>query len=130
MMLLRLLSWQYVRKHPLRSAMTTAGIVLGVGIFVGMHAANKSVLSAFYQTVDRIAGATQLQVSSGESGFEESVLDRVQAVPEVGVASPVIEAVASVGATGQGQLLILGVDMTGAITPSIPVPTKTSWTIP
>ena len=47
MILLRLLSWQYARKHPLRSVMTTVGIVLGVGIFVGMHTANTSVLGGF-----------------------------------------------------------------------------------
>jgi putative ABC transport system permease protein len=113
MILLRLLSWQYVRKHPLRCLMTTAGIVLGVAVFVAMHTANQSVLAAFYQTIDRIAGSTQLEISSGETGFDESVLDRVQTVPEVRVAVPVIEEAARSGLGGQGSLLILGVDMTG-----------------
>ena len=47
MILLRLISWPYARKHLLRCLLTTAGIVLGVGVFVGMHTANKSVLAAF-----------------------------------------------------------------------------------
>src|SRR5712692_4647399 len=113
MVLLRLISWQYVRKHGLRSALTIAGIVLGVAVFVGMHTANESVLYAFRRTVDRIAGAAQLQVSAGEAGFDEEVLERVQAAPEVRVAVPVIEAVVDTGLRGQGSLLILGVDMTG-----------------
>jgi len=113
MILLRLISWQYARKHLLRSLLTTAGIVLGVAVFVGMHTANRGVLAAFNQTVDRIAGATQLQVSAGEAGFDETVLERVQALPEVRVAVPVIEAVVNTGLKGQGNLLILGVDMTG-----------------
>jgi len=113
MILLRLISWPYARKHSLRWMLTIAGIVLGVAVFVGMHTANQSVLFAFRQTVDRIAGATQLQVSAAETGFDENVLDRVQAVPEVRVAVPVIEAVANTGLAGQGNLLILGVDMTG-----------------
>ena len=113
MILLRLISWPYFRKHVLRSVLTTLGIVLGVGVFVGMHAANQSVLYAFYRTVDRIAGATELQVTSGETGFDESVLDRVQSYPDVRVAVPVIEAVADTGLKGQGNLLILAVDMTG-----------------
>jgi len=113
MILLKLISWPYVRKHLLRWALTLAGIMLGVAVFVGMHTANESVLYAFHQTVDRIAGATQLQVSAGEAGFDESVLDRVQSVPEVRVAVPVIEAVVNSGLQGQGNLLILGVDMTG-----------------
>jgi putative ABC transport system permease protein len=111
--LLRLISWPYIRKHALRWLLTLAGIVLGVAVFVGMHTANQSVLYAFRQTVDRIAGSTQLQISSGETGFDEIVLERVQAVPKIRIAVPVIEAVVTTGLPGQGNLLILGVDMTG-----------------
>jgi putative ABC transport system permease protein len=110
MMLLRLISWPYARKHLLRWMLTTAGIVLGVGVFVGMHTANQSVLAAFHETIDRIAGATELQVTAGEPGFDEDVLEKVQSLAEVRAASPVIEATVS---TGQGNLLILGVDMLG-----------------
>jgi len=113
MILLKLISWPYVRRHRLRWLLTLAGIVLGVAVFVGMHTANQSVLYAFRQTVDRIAGSTQLQVSAGETGFEENVLSQVQAVSGIRVAVPVIEAVASTELRGQGDLLILGVDMTG-----------------
>jgi len=110
MILLRLISWPYARKHLLRTLLTAAGIVLGVAVFVGMHTANQSVLAAFHQTIDRIAGQTQLQISAGEPGFDESVLEKVQNVPEVLAAAPVIEATVSVAGT---NLLILGVDMLG-----------------
>ena len=113
MILLRLISWPYTRKHLVRTLLTTAGIVLGVGVFVGMHTANQSVLYALHATVDRIAGTTELQVTAGESGFDEDVLDRVQARPEVRVAVPVIEAVVDTGLPGPGSLMILAVDMTG-----------------
>src|SRR5712692_7525575 len=113
MILLRLISWQYIRKHGLRSVLTLAGIVLGVAVFVGMHTANKSVLYSFQRTVDCIAGAAQLQISAGEGGFEEEVLERVQSLAEVRVAAPVIEAVVDTRLAGQGSLFILGVDMTG-----------------
>ena len=113
MILLKLISWPYIRKHLLRWMLTIAGIVLGVAVFVGMHTANQSVLFAFRHTVDQIAGATQLQISAGETGFDENVLDRVQAVAGVRVAVPVIEAVVSTALKGQGDVLILGVDMTG-----------------
>jgi putative ABC transport system permease protein len=111
--LLRLISWPYFRKHVLRTMLTTAGIVLGVAVFVGMHTANESVLSAFSSTVDRIAGRAQLQVTAGETGFGEEVLERVQSASTVRVAVPVIEAVVDTNIKGQGSLLILGVDMTG-----------------
>ena len=113
MILLRLISWPYFRKHVLRTALTTAGIVLGVAVFVGMHTANSSVMFAFSRTVDRIAGKTELQVTAGEAGFHEEVLETVQGASTVRVAVPVIEAVVDSNLKGQGNLLVLGVDMTG-----------------
>src|ERR1700693_2090147 len=113
MILLRLISWPYFRKHVLRTMLTVAGIVLGVAVFVGMRTANQTVLEAFSHTVDRIAGKTELQVTAGETGFDEDVLDKVQAASTVRVAVPAIETVVDTKLAGQGNLLVLGVDMTG-----------------
>ena len=113
MRLLRLISWPYLRKHAVRSLLTVVGIVLGVAVFVAMHTANQAVFFAFERTVDRIAGAAQLQITAGEAGFPEELLERVQAIPDVQVAVPVIEAPAGTNLAGQGNILILGVDMTG-----------------
>ena len=113
MRLLHLISWPYVRKHVLRTALTVAGIVLGVAVFVAMHTANQGVLVAFSQTIDRIAGKTELQVTAGEAGFPEEVLETVQSARSVRIAVPIIEAVAESGLPGQGTLLVLGIDMTG-----------------
>ena len=113
MILLKLITWPYVRRHKVRTALTMLGIVLGVAVFVGMHTANESVLLAFQKTIDRIAGKAQLQISTGEGGFPEEVLDTVQAMPEVRVAVPVIEAPVDTGRKGEGNLLILATDMTG-----------------
>src|SRR3954468_8314353 len=113
MRLLTLISWPYLRKHAVRSLLTVLGIMLGVAVFVAMHTANQAVFFAFERTVDKIAGAAQLQVSTGEAGFPEELLERVQAVPEVAVAVPVIEAAAATRSANQGNVLILGVDMTG-----------------
>jgi putative ABC transport system permease protein len=113
MILFRLISWPYLRKHALRSLLTIAGIAIGVAVFVAMHAANAAVFRAFEQTVSRLAGATQLQVTAGFTGFDEEVLERVQALPQVSVAAPIVEAVGATGLPGQGNLLILGVDLTG-----------------
>ena len=96
----------------LRTLLTTAGITLGVAVFIAMHC-QPGVLFAFSTTVDRIAGKTELQVTAGETGFEEDVLERVQAVSSVRVAVPAIEAVVDTNVAGQGNLLVLGVDMTG-----------------
>jgi putative ABC transport system permease protein len=97
----------------LRSALTLAGIVIGVAVLVGMHTANQDITQGFRQTVDRISGRAQLEVSAGETGFPEDVLEKVQSLPEVSAAAPVIEAIGNTGIQGQGSLLVLGVDMTG-----------------
>ena len=83
MILFRLISWPDARKHVLRSLLAVGGITLGVAIFIAMSLANRSVLSSFSQTVDKIAGSTELQVSGDEAGFDEGILDKVQAVQEV-----------------------------------------------
>jgi putative ABC transport system permease protein len=112
MRLLRLLSLPYFAKHRLRSLLTLAGIALGVAVLVAMYEANQSVLAGLQQTITQIAGAADLQISAGDTGIPEEVLDRVRSVAEVGSASPVVEAVVGTGPGGQGNLLVLGVDMT------------------
>ena len=71
MILLRLISLPYFRKHVLRSVLTTAGIVLGVALLVGMRTADQSVLRSFSSTVDRIAGKAQLQASAADIDVEK-----------------------------------------------------------
>jgi putative ABC transport system permease protein len=107
------ISWPYLRRHVLRTILTTASIALGVAVFVGMHTANETVRVAFADTVDRIAGRTDLQVTAGEAAFGEDILDRVQSASTVSVAVPVIEAVVDSNLPGQGSLLVLAIDMTG-----------------
>jgi len=109
MRLVRLLSLPYFAKHRSRSLLTLAGIALGVAVLVAMYEANESVLAGLRQTIAQIAGAAELQISAGDTGIPEELLDRVRAVAEVGSASPVVEAVVG---SRMGNLLVLGVDMT------------------
>ena len=112
MNLVRLISWPYACQHRLRLILTASGIVLGVAVLVAIHTGNATVVHSFSQTVDRVAGATQLQVfASGSSGFSEEFLDAVRQRAEVQVAAPVIEQSTNFGLQKQESLLILGVDM-------------------
>src|SRR5688572_21436148 len=107
------ISWPYLRRHALRTALTTTSVALGVAVFVGMHAANETVGAAFAQTIDRIAGKTELQVTAGEAAFGEDILEKVQSAATVRVAVPVIEALVEANLAQQESLLVLGIDMTG-----------------
>ena len=112
MQLLRLISWPYARKHLLRYALSVVGIALGIGIAVALQGGTQTVLSDFRQTVDQIAGSCQLQVAAGEAGVPEAFIEKLQALPQVRAASPVIEALAETDVAAT-RLLIVGLDITG-----------------
>ena len=102
------------RKHVLRTLLTTAGIVLGVAVFVGMHTANQSVLFAFSQTVDRIAGKTRAAGHRRRSGLRRGrARSRPVAAGRVASRCRSSKPSWSPNLEGQGNLLVLGVDMTG-----------------
>jgi len=112
-LLLRQISVPEFRKHLLRYALTFVAVFLGVAIFSAGRAANSSLKTALRDTIDRIAGRTVLQVTAGEAGIPESLVDEVRAVPGVRTAVPVIEAVVRTTDASQGNILVLGVDLTG-----------------
>ena len=101
------------RTHRLRVAMTTLGIALGVGVFFAIRTANAALLESLSLTVERLAGKSTLEVSAGEAGFPEQMLDTVRATPGVQLAEPVIQVIAHTAFQDEGNLLILGVDTTG-----------------
>ena len=101
------------RTHGLRIAMTTLGIALGVAVFFAVRTANAALLDSLSATVERLAGKSTLEITSGEAGFPEQVLDTVRATPGVQLAEPVIEVIVHTAFADEGNLLILGVDTTG-----------------
>jgi len=110
---LLLISLREWRVHRLRVALTTMGIVLGVAVFFAVHTANASLLNSLAWTVERMAGKSTLEVTAGEAGFPEQVLDTVRSTPGVQLAEPVIEVIAQTSFADEGSLLVLGVDTTG-----------------
>jgi putative ABC transport system permease protein len=101
------------RSNRIRVVLTTLGIALGVAVFFAIRTANVALLDSLQQTVEKMAGKSTLQITAGESGFPEQVLDTVRATPGVKIAEPVIEVDAHTAYQGEGNLLVLGVDTTG-----------------
>ncbi len=101
------------RTHRLRVVMTALGIALGVAVFFAVRTANTALLDSLTLTVERLAGKSTLEVTTGETGFPEEVLETVRATPGVELAEPVIEVIVHTGFEDEGNLLILGVDTTG-----------------
>jgi putative ABC transport system permease protein len=111
--LLRRISIPEYRKHLLRNLLTMMGIILGVAIFAAIRSANSSLRTSLRDTIDQVAGKAVLQMTAGQAGLPESVVDDIRSVPGVRTAVPVIEAVVHTADVSQGNILILGVDMAG-----------------
>jgi putative ABC transport system permease protein len=108
--LFRRVSFKHIRYQKARTSMAVLGIALGVASMVSIDIVNKSVLVSFEDSINRVAGRAELQVTGAESGFPETMLDRVQNVPGVEYALPVIETNANFAEGTNRSFMILGVD--------------------
>ena len=125
------LSWPYLRLHKLRSALALFSVALGVAVFFAVQSSSEGALDGLARTIQQTAGTARLQVTAGDGGFAEEVLDRVRQAPEVGLAAPVIGEVVEADLPGERGLLVLGVDMTGDFRMrSYAWPATPNWKIP
>jgi putative ABC transport system permease protein len=110
--LLRTLSLSYVRRHRAKTFLTLLGVVVGVATYVAVVGARGSLLGGIRETVDRMAGKAQLQLTQ-EGGVPEELQEAIRERPGIRAQSPVIEQVVVPGRSELGSLLVLGVDLLG-----------------
>src|SRR5437868_14048538 len=103
----------FLRSNYGRVALTIGALAAGVALVCAIQLVNQSVLRAFEDVIDTLAGRAALQISAGNAGFfPEEVADIVSKVPGVELAAQTVGATAFV-ADGSGELLpIHGVDVT------------------
>src|SRR5262245_2508556 len=58
-------------EHPLRTALTVCGVMLGVAVLVAVVLVNRSIIRSIRAAVDDISGKVDLQVTAGSSGIDE-----------------------------------------------------------
>ena len=111
--LLRCISLKHVRLQKVQIALAISGICLGVAAMVAVDLVSQSVLKSCEDSINHATGRAVLQITNADSGFPEEILDRIQQLPGVEYAVPVIEATGSlVGSGGKEQaLMILGIDV-------------------
>lgn len=110
--LLLTFSWQELRHHPWRNAAAVVAVMLGVALALSVHLINASALSEFSQAVRSVNGQPDLTLRASQGQFDESLYARIASLPEVSVASPVLELstyAQTAGGTRQ-SLRVLGVD--------------------
>ncbi|MFP3854293.1 MAG: ABC transporter permease [Anaerolineales bacterium] len=83
-----------MRSHLGRTALTAAGISLGVAVVLGVNITNASLLASFNQVFDEAGGKADLTIQDqarGGDGFSEDLLTQVQQRPEVVQAAPLVQ---------------------------------------
>jgi len=109
--LLRHISMKRLGLQKVQALMTVSGICLGVAAIVSIGIVNKSVMRSFEDSINRVTGRSALQITGSASGFPEELIERVQKVPGVEYAVPVIDTQGILVGAKERSLMILGVDV-------------------
>ncbi len=92
-----------------RLAVSVLAIALGVALGYAVQLINAVALSEFSQAVQSLSGEADLEIRGPRAGFDEELYARVASLPQVAVASPLLEVDARLPGR-QEPLRLLGVD--------------------
>ena len=100
------------RMHPLRVALSVAGVAIGVGAVCAIHRSNRSVTDSFRSGVEAVSGSARLTVE-GADGVPESAAAGLRWIWGAGAAfAPVVDRFAVCDDGTDEPVEILGVDVT------------------
>lgn len=113
------------RAHPWRVLAALLAIAIGVALGLVVHLINASAVSEFSRAVRATTGQADLEIRGPRAGFDDTLLERVAADPDVAVASPMLEVDALIAddhAKGEARSLkLIGIDVFRAarVTPEL-----------
>src|SRR5271170_4353351 len=86
-----------LRAHLAQELLAGLGVVIAVALLFAVTVADGSIASSATEVIHAVIGPANLQLRArGSGGFEEGVLARVEALPGVSQAAPLLEQTASV----------------------------------
>ena len=97
-------------QHKGRLAVSVLAIALGVALGYAVQLINAVALNEFSQAVRSLAGEADLEIRGPRAGFDELLYPRIAKLPQVAVASPVLEVSAKLPGR-QEPLRVLGMDV-------------------
>src|SRR6266852_3763932 len=97
-------------QHKSRLALSVLAIALGVALGYAVQLINQAAINEFAAAVQTLSGEADLAVRGPRAGFDESLYPRLAKLPEVAVASPVLEVEARLPGRRE-PLKILGLDL-------------------
>jgi putative ABC transport system permease protein len=112
------LAWRYMRGRGLRSLLTTLAVVFGVMLIFGLNGVIPTMVDAFSRSLLSTAGKIDLSVTSVfNQPFSTDILNKVERVLGVAVATPEVQRIAPVpqtpGVTAAqqvSQVNVIGID--------------------
>ena len=97
-------------QHKGGLALSVLAIALGVALGYAVQLINQAAINEFAAAVQTLSGEADLAVRGPRAGFDESLYPRLARLPEVAVASPVLEVEARLPGRRE-PLKILGLDL-------------------
>lgn len=115
-----------LRDQPVKWLIATLSIAVGVGLGFAVHLIHKQALDQFNNGVRQFSGQADLQLLPHSIFLPETALEQLASLPEVAVASPVIDILVPVQGLDQ-PLRFLGLDVftAAAVTPNFIGQSKT-----
>jgi putative ABC transport system permease protein len=105
------ISLRHFTAHKLRTFLTVLGVALGISATIGMWLVEGTASRIFEHIVDGLQGKAQLEVSNGQSGIAEDLLDPIKALPGVEVATGAVRGFVPVATLKGERLFVFGVDL-------------------
>src|SRR6266446_176263 len=99
-----------ILQHQGRLALSVLAIALGVALGYAVQLVNQAAINEFAAAVQTLFGEADLAVRGPRAGSDESLYPRIASLPEVAVASPVLELDARLPGR-RDALKILGLDI-------------------
>ncbi|MGH9583997.1 MAG: ABC transporter permease, partial [Bryobacteraceae bacterium] len=98
-------------REPVRTALTTLAVALGVGVVIAIDLAGNAAAGSFHSSLEALTGKSDLTIMA-TGGVNEDLLGRLAQLPYAFDFAPRIEDFASIG--GQGEALpVIGIDLIG-----------------
>jgi putative ABC transport system permease protein len=115
MNLLRCLLIGEWRAHPVHALVAILAIALGVALGFGIHLVNSAAFNEFSAAARSLSGSADIQARAIAGSMNEQLYPQLANLPEVDIASPVLELDLPVP-SHRGALKLLGIDSFAAAT--------------
>jgi putative ABC transport system permease protein len=99
---IRLLNLRRIRRQPMRAVLAIVAVAAGVALAVSVLVVSGSVKRSWARYGQSLGGVQGLRIvgAATRGGLEPAMVERVAAVPGVGAAVPMVQAVALIDLTG------------------------------